>query len=311
MRRGWARVQRRTTFPRWPLETVLHDFHDYVLARLGAVAGHPIPHLGFWPAGFSWALVLTHDVETADGYDSVHLLRDVERDAGYRSSWNFVPRRYAVNDADVQALSSDGFEVGVHGLYHDGHDLGSVELIRDRLPEMRSWAERWQAVGFRSPSTHRRWEWMPTLGFDYDMSYSDTAPYEPQPGGCCSWLPFFIDSLVEIPITLPQDHTMFVVLAEKNEATWESKTDAIRSRGGMAHLLTHPDYMIDLDRIEAYRRYLDRYGCDSTAWKALPRDVSAWWRRRAASRLVRSNGAWRVDGPAEEDGVVQYVGGGE
>ena len=27
---------------------------------------------------------------------------------------------------------------------------------------------------------------MPRLGFDYDSSYTDTDPYEPQPGGCCT-----------------------------------------------------------------------------------------------------------------------------
>ena len=50
---------------------------------------------------------------------------------------------------------------------------------------------------------------MPRLGFEYDSSYTDTDPYEPQPGGCCSYLPYFNESLVELPITLPQDHTVF------------------------------------------------------------------------------------------------------
>ena len=104
------------------------------------------------------------------------------------------------------------FEVGVHGLYHDGRDLESLETLRERLPEMRAYAEHWGSVGFRSPATHRCWEWMPTLGFDYDSSYPDTDPFEPQGGGCCSLLPFFNEGLVELPITLPQDHTLFVIL---------------------------------------------------------------------------------------------------
>jgi hypothetical protein len=308
VRRAFARVQRRARFPGWPLETALHDLHDQLLVMLADVAGRSIPLLAPWPNGHSWALVLTHDVETADGYANVGLLCDVERAAGYRSSWNFVPRRYTTHDADVEALNADGFEVGVHGLYHDGHDLGSVEKIRERLPEMHSWAKRWHAVGFRSPSTHRRWEWMPMLGFDYDMSYSDTAPYEPQPGGCCSWLPFFIGSLVEIPITLPQDHTMFVVLDEGDGAMWHDKSDVIRERGGMAHMLTHPDYLAEPPRLDAYREFLLRYRDDRTAWKALPRDVSDWWRRRAASHLERSGDGWRIVGPAADDGTVVYAG---
>jgi hypothetical protein len=35
---------------------------------------------------------------------------------------------------------------------------------------MREFATRWNAVGFRSPATHRVWEWMPLLGFHYDSS---------------------------------------------------------------------------------------------------------------------------------------------
>ena len=195
----------------------------------------------------------------------------------------------------------------VHGLCHDGYDLGSVEKIRERLPEMHAWAKRWHAVGFRSPSTHRRWEWMPMLGFDYDMSYSDTAPFEPQPGGCCSWFPFFIGSLVEIPITLPQDHTMFVVLDEADGTMWHDKSEVIRERGGMVHMLTHPDYLDEPARLDAYREFLQRHRDDATAWKALPRDVSDWWRRRAASHLERSGDGWRIVGPAANDGTVMFV----
>jgi hypothetical protein len=52
---------------------------------------------------------------------------------------------------------------------------------------------------------------MASLPFEYDSSYPDTDPFEPQPGGCCSWLPYFNGPLVELPITLPQDHTLFVI----------------------------------------------------------------------------------------------------
>ena len=87
-----------------------------------------------------------------------------------------MPERYAVDDELVRRLGEAGCEVGVHGLRHDGRDLESLRTLRRRLPEMRRWAERWGAVGFRSPATHRVWDWMPMLGFDYDSSYPDTDP---------------------------------------------------------------------------------------------------------------------------------------
>ena len=91
-----------------------------------------------------------------------------------------MPERYAVADERVRALVADGFEVGVHGLRHDGRDLESLATLEKRLPAMRAWAERWGAVGFRSPATHRGWDLIPLLGFDYDSSYPDTDPFEPQ-----------------------------------------------------------------------------------------------------------------------------------
>ena len=73
---------------------------------------------------------------------------------------------------------------------------------------------------------------MPLLGFDYDSSYPDTDPYEPQAGGCCSWLPFTNGDLVELPITMPQDHTLFTILRVEDERPWLDKAAFLRERVG-------------------------------------------------------------------------------
>jgi hypothetical protein len=302
LRRAYSRVQARTPFPRWPAEPALHDLYESLLGLFADLAGEPVPWIAPWPGGHSWAVVLTHDVETDVGYRSCEPLRELERDAGFRSSWNFVPRRYRVDQSHVDELLADGFEVGVHGLYHDGRD---ITLLHERLPEMHEAAARWHAVGFRSPATHRVWQSMPLLGFDYDSSYPDTDPFEPMGGGCCTWLPFFNEELVELPITLPQDHTLFVILRE-DESRWLDKAALLRDRGGMALLITHPDYMREPARLDAYARFLAAVG-DDGAWRALPREVSAWWRRRAASSLERTNGEWHVVGPAAAEASVAYA----
>ena len=182
-----------------------------------------MPFLDLWPGGRSWALVLTHDVETETGYNDLNLLRDIEREHGYKSSWNFVPLRYRVADEVVRGLKEEGCEVGVHGLRHDGRDLESRRMVNRRLPAIRDYAKRWDAVGFRPPATQRHWELMPLLGFDYDSSYSDTDPYEPQPGGCCTYLPYFNQEMIELPITMPQDHTLFAILQNPEGSTWVRK----------------------------------------------------------------------------------------
>ena len=311
LRRLFTRVQAASPFPGWPIEDSLHDFYGWLFAMTADLAGGPVPFLGLWPAGRSWALVLTHDVETAAGYRDMDLLRAPERARGYRSSWNFVGARYPVDDETVRSLQDDGCEIGVHGLRHDGRDLAG-RLMDDRLSAMWEHASRWNAVGFRSPATHRDWELMHRLGFDYDSSYTDTDPYEPQPGGCCTFLPYFNHNTMELPITLPQDHTLFTILQHADADLWLRKAGHIRDRGGMVLVLTHPDYAHDQRLADGYQTLLDTFADDATAWRALPREVAAWWRRRAAS-TIRANGdgdGWSIDGPTSDTGRVCFAGAG-
>jgi hypothetical protein len=288
------------------VEPSLHDICELVLQSAADAAGQDLPSIAPWPDGYTWALVLTHDVETARGRDAIDRVRAVEAAADLRSSWNLVPERYQVSDGLVERLRAAGCEVGVHGLRHDGRDLESLATLRARLPEMRRWAERWRAVGFRSPATHRVWDWMPMLGFDYDSSYPDTDPFEPIPGGCCWWLPFFNGELVELPITMVQDHTLFVIL-RRDDRLWHDKVDVLRRRGGMALLIAHPDYMLDDAPLASYERFLQAHRDDPSAWTALPRDVSAWWRRRAATSLVRVEGGWAPEGPGATEAQIFFT----
>lgn len=305
LRRRFAKVQARTRFPQWPVDSTAHDLFDLVLSLLADIAEEPVPWIGPWPVPYEWALVLTHDVEQQVGCDNVALLRDIEVAREFRSTWNFVPRRYVTPEATVHGLQADGFEVGVHGLYHDGRDLESRDVLLERLPAIREVAERWNATGFRSPATHRDWDLMQLLPFDYDSSYLDTDPFEPQGGGSCTWWPFFIGDLVELPITLLMDHTLFVVL-RRDEAVWHEKAAQLRDRGGLALLITHPDYFLDRARLDAYDRFLASLEDDPTMWRALARDVAGWWRRRAATSLEHDGSAWRAIGPGGDEARIRY-----
>jgi hypothetical protein len=310
LRRGFTAAQASSQFPRWPVETCLHDFFALMFDVLASIAEEPVPSIAPWPRAHTWALVLTHDVERQKGWQAIDRILELERAAGVRSCWNLVPQRdYEVDPKRVNELKAKGLEIGVHGLRHDGRDLASLRSMQARLPGMRAAAASWGAVGFRSPSTHRHWNWMPLLGFDYDSSYPDTDPYEPQAGGCCTWLPFFNEGMVELPVTLAQDHTLFVILRADGEATWVSKASLLRSRGGMALINTHPDYLVEDRVFRAYEHFLDRFASDPSAWKALPREVSAWWRRRAACSLERDGDGWRVVGLGSDEARIELLGG--
>ena len=310
LRRRFAVIQSRSSFPRWPVETCLHDFFELMFAILADLAGALVPYIAPWPDDHDWALVLTHDVEQAAGLRALDPVLDVEQAYGLRSACNLVPRRYDIDLERVLSLTAGGFEVGVHGIYHDGRDLESLATWSRRLHEAHAAAALWGATGFRSAALHRDWDMLRRLDLDYDTSYPDTDPFEPQDGGCCTWLPFFNGEMVELPLTLPQDHTLFVILGQHDETIWVDKAEFLRARGGLAVIDTHPDYLVDDRILTAYGRFLDRFADDATAWHALPREVSAWWRRRAASSLEYDQGSWRVVGPAAGDARVRFLGGG-
>ena len=91
--------------------------------------------------------------------------------------------------------------------------------------------------------------WLQDLDIQYDSSTFDTDPFEPQPDGVGTIYPFWVPSAngksgyVEIPYTLPQDFTLFVLMRQRNIDIWKRKLDWIASKGGMALVLTHPDFI--------------------------------------------------------------------
>lgn len=243
-----------------------------------------------WPAGKRFALVLTHDVDTAKGQDKTLLLAELERNLGFRSSFNFVPKRYNVQEGLRNHLDKNGFEVGVHGLYHDGKYYTSRKLFCDRAREINGYLKEWGSVGFRSPSMQHNLEWIHELDIEYDASTFDTDPFEPQPDGMATIFPFWVagkahqKGYVELPYTLPQDFTLFVLLRERDICIWKRKLDWIVEHGGMALLNTHPDYMnfggekLGLEeyppkRYEEFLEYVKRK-YNGQYWHVLPEEMA-------------------------------------
>src|SRR5213594_2424282 len=189
-RKRYARTRGRVSFPAWPVETRCWDLASEWLERTTIAAGGNLPILEFWPEGRQFALVLTHDVELQPGFDTIKTISRIEEDLGLRSSWNLVPRRYRIDPEMIQWLWDSGHEVGVHGLTHDGKLFASRKVFEERLDAIHQYAVAWRAAGFRSPATHRNIEWMQSLKFEYDASFFDTDPFEPQRGGCCHVFPY-------------------------------------------------------------------------------------------------------------------------
>ena len=306
-RRRLAHQQARTAFPRWPVEPALHDLYDLLFGLLAGALGQPVPSLAPWPSGRRWAFVLTHDVETAAGLDGIEPLRAVERRHGLVSAWNFVPERYELPASLRAGLLAEGCEIGVHGLTHDGHDVESPAALAARLPAIRGYARMWGATGFRAPAMQRSWAAMDLLDFDHDASFPDTDPFQPCRGGCCTWWPIMHGDMVELPLTLPQDHTLFVILEATGPGAWIEKTELLRTRGGLAQVLVHPDYLGETGSLTAYEELLATFVDDPAAWFALPAEVSSWWRARARSSVVVGPSGWEAVGPAADRAEVRLL----
>jgi glycosyltransferase involved in cell wall biosynthesis len=249
-------------------------------------------------------------------------LTNLELNHGFRSSFNFVPEgEYTVPDALRRTLERAGFEIGVHGLEHDGKLYNSKAKFARKAARIKEYLHQWDACGFRSPMMQHRLEWLHELGVEYDCSTFDTDPFEPEPDGVGTVFPFWVpgpngSGYVELPYSLPQDSTLFSIFREPGIDIWKKKLDWVASHGGMALVNTHPDYMSFEGRparfeypVSHYEEFL-RYAREKYAslyWAATPREVARFYRSSlpVASRNTRKKVCMLVYSNYEIDGRVR------
>jgi len=246
-----------------------------------------------WPQKKKFALVLTHDVDSIKGEDCCLELMKIDKDAGFRSAFYFVPGRVRKSVSVLPELKRNGFEIGVHDLFHDGKLFRSRATFQRRVKSINRFLSKWDAVGFRAGAMHHNLDWIHHLDILYDASTFDVDPFEPQPDGMKTIFPFIVKSpslgkyYVELPYTLPQDFTLFVLMREKSFDIWRKKLGWIAAVGGMALLITHPDYMnfggdkLAYDEYDAdlYRNFLTYINNEysNQFWHALPSEIAEYW----------------------------------
>jgi len=216
-------------------------------------------------------------------------------------------------------LTSNGFEVGVHDLNHDGKLFRSHQEFLQKARRINEYLRAWSAVGYRSGFMIRNLDWQQQLNIEYDATTFDTDPFEPQPDGAGTIFPFWVprirtaalnpnpnldpassrfvapkvsakadqlsrDGFVELPYTLVQDSTLFLLLREAGPDVWLDKLDWLADKGGMALVNVHPDYICFPGEHKSFSTFplghyvallnhvRTRYATD--VWHALPRDVS-------------------------------------
>jgi len=260
-----------------------------------------------WPENKKFALIISHDVDTQEGHDKCYQLMELEERLGFRSSFNIVPEKYRVSENLIQDLKNRGFEVGVHGLNHDGKLFFSRKIFDHRAKQINGYFQKWGTTGFASPSMLCNLNWMLALKMTHSTSTYDSDPFEPQQNPVKTIFPFWVQNkgcpgidqkgafpqgltgFVELPYTLPQDFTLFILMKEQTIHIWKKKLDWIAQRGGMALFNSHPCYMNFNEQkngpeeysVEYYTEFLeyikDRY--KDQYWHVLPRDMARFWQQ--------------------------------
>jgi hypothetical protein len=306
--RDWEQIH----FPHWPVDTTVEDLMKEVLRlALKEKPSAKIPFIWFWPEGASGAIVMTHDVETAHGRDACAHLMDVDDSYSIKSSFQVVPeQRYKVDRSFLDSIVQRGFELNVQDLNHDGRLFENHAEFQRRAARINRYVGEFGAQGFRSGVLYRNLEWLSALDIAYDMSVPNVAHLDPQRGGCCTLMPYFIGDILELPLTTTQDYMLFDILHDHSMDLWKTETETILDNNGLASFLVHPDYLrtpVEQHLYEELLDYLQSAASEKNAWIALPSQVNQWWRERSAMKLTQDRGEWKVEGPGSERARVAYA----
>ncbi len=299
--RGWD----RRPFPRWPVDFSVDNLHEQLLLlALRASGAQRVPFIWFWPEGKSACAMMSHDVETEVGRDFCPTLMDLDDSRGIKGSFTIIPEdRYEVPQSYIDSIHSRGHEVAVHDLNHDGHLYDNRVQFLERVAKINEYGRKFAANGFRAGVLYRNQDWFDQFQFEYDMSVPNVAHLDPQRGGCCTVMPYFIGDMLEIPLTDIQDYSLFNILDEYSIDIWRRQTALILARHGLMSFIVHPDYIRESRARTTFEELLDHLAHLREAenvWIALPREINEWWRQRAAMKLVKAGSGWRLEGAGSD-----------
>jgi hypothetical protein len=306
--RNWDRL----LFPHWPVDTTVDQiFEQTMLLSLKAQSLSQIPFVWFWPEGATSSAIMTHDVETAKGVRSSPYLMDMEDAFDIKASFQIVPeQRYEVTDDFLNSIRERGFEVVVHDLNHDGHLFREKAEFLRRAKIINSHGRRFGASGFRAAVLYRRQQWFDALDFSYDMSVPNVAHLDPQRGGCCTVMPYFVGKILELPVTTTQDYTLFNIFNNYSIDLWKEQIDLIMGKHGLISVIVHPDYVGDSREratYEALLAHLADLRKQKGIWITTPGEVDRWWRQRSEMKVVKDGQGWRVEGAGSERACLAFA----
>jgi hypothetical protein len=306
--RGW----RSLVFPQWPVDrTVDTILENSLILCMKAKGISSVPFIWFWPEGAQSCAMMTHDVETSAGAGRCRELMTLDDSFEIKSSFQVVPEeRYVVPRELLKELRGRGFEVDIQDLNHDGHLFKDHEEFLRRAGRINEHLREFGCRGFRSAIMYRNAEWLEAIEASYDMSFPNVAHLEPQRGGCCTIMPYFIGRIAELPLTTIQDYSLLHILGESSINIWKLQIELIREKNGLISFIVHPDYLKGERETNIYKsllKHLSYLRAEGTLWIGLPGEVAEWWRARSQMKLVLQNGKWLVEGEGSQRARVAYA----
>lgn len=217
----------------------------------------------FWQKDFG--VIMTHDVDTREGYENgLSKFVEMEKQEDIVSTFNIIPNSplYDLDSDLVTDLVRDGFDIGMHGLHHDGKfAFLSEDEQRTRIYGAAKRAKELNlaSIGYRAPWLHRTKkmvQYLTEAGFEWDSSFPDTDDSTPGYAvtGSRTVFPFYPlyrdgeiwkqSPMLEIPVSMPQDWALLYYYKLSEESilrVWKKKMEYIKSKGGVAGFIIHPD----------------------------------------------------------------------
>ncbi|WP_456469180.1 polysaccharide deacetylase family protein [Archaeoglobus sp.] len=234
----------------------------------------------------------------------------VERELGVRSTffflnedakvnlfdvktWRHYGRRFDIKEPKVvdviKRLSSEGWEVGLHGSFHSFKDLSKLRREKEVLEEVLSekvCGNRQHNLNLSIPETWRYHEeiglvYDTTLGFNNCVGFrwGTSFPFHPLDGESGRVL-----ELLEIPLVV-EDIALFSY--EKPWREFLSVAGEVEKCNGTLTVLWHHAVFSDMDFPgwgEMYRKIVE-HCAERDAWVATGCEIAKWWKKRESSRI--------------------------
>jgi hypothetical protein len=304
---GWREIP----FPEWPVDHTVEDIcEQLLLLSLQVHKTDRIPFVWFWPGGARGCVMMTHDVETTAGRDACEQLMELDDAFGVKASFEIIPEeRYDVTPDFLDTMRRRGFEIAVQDLNHDGRLFDQHDEFLCRANKINQYARQYGANAFRSAVLYRQPEWYDAFQFSSDMSIPNVAHLDPQRGGCCTVMPYFIGNLIELPVTTTQDYMLFYLLGARSIDLWRTQTGRVLEKSGLVSFIVHSDYVINGARslYQDLLTYLRELRSTTHLWFALPHEIENWWRLRSKMFLVSNGEFWQIRGEGSDQAALAYA----